>query len=607
MEKKIYGKTDSLKKTTIEYMESFIGNVYSPGSFLPEEVLAMMCEITGDNQEEVAVCLDRHNRVLAVSYGDFRSVSVPELKIRRSEGRLCAVRFIHTHPLKSENMSGILPSDVDINTLKKERYDAMAVVGVYDKRIIGASVTLLQQNSSGQLTETEIIGPCIYSKISRFDAIFDEIRSIDKISNAKISEVDADGERAILVGVIPEKDTIKDSEALLELAELASSAGAIVVASYTQRRKAPNAGTYIGSGFAKDLALKRQALNANLVIFDDELTPTQIRNLESIIGIKVIDRTALILDIFASRAKSTEGKYQVELAQQKYRLPRLTGLGTVLSRLGGGIGTRGPGETKLEEDKRHIRRKIYYLEEKLKEITVRRSLMRSERQKNNIPTVAIVGYTNAGKSTLMNYMCETNVIAEDKLFATLDTSVRRMTGSEKKDILMIDTVGFVKKLPTDLVEAFKATLEESVYADLILHVIDVSSKDYQVCLETVEGILEKIGATTSPRYLLFNKIDKGYYRDIIPCSKNFPGYEKVFFVSSITGEGIEELREAINGFFTENIIEFDYVISYNNMKTINFLHEKCEHLEEEYTDKGVRVRGAISEKHAYVLQDLQHN
>lgn len=607
MEKEIYGKISSLKKSTIEYMKSFIGNVYSPGSFLPEEILAMMEKVTGEYGDEIACCIDRHNRLLAISYGDYHCVSVPEVASRRGENRLSGIRFLHTHPLKNDSVHGMLPSDVDINTLIKERFDAMAVIGIYDSKILGVSVTMLSHNEEGELKNYDTIGPWRANKVKYFDSLFDEIQLIEKNTTKTTHIISDDGEKAILVGVMDEKSSQSSEDYLAELKELAISAGAAVVDMCTQRRKAPNAGTYIGAGFAKDLSLKRQALGANLIIFDDELTPTQIRNLESTTGTRVIDRTALILDIFAARAKSTEGKYQVELAQQKYRLPRLTGLGTVLSRLGGGIGTRGPGETKLEEDKRHIRRKIYYLEDKLKEITTRRSQMRAERQKNNVPTVAIVGYTNAGKSTLMNHMCQTDVIAEDKLFATLDTSVRRMVNDDKQDILMIDTVGFIKKLPTDLIEAFKATLEESVYADLLVHVVDVSAEGYDSCMETVEDILEKIGATQSRRFLVFNKIDKGFYADIIPNPKKYSGYDKVFFVSSTTGQGTDELKEAINEFFTQNVVDFDIVIPYSDMKILNLLHENCENLNEEYIDSGVSVKGSLPDKMSYIIKDYVKN
>ncbi len=603
MEKEIYGKIDSLKKTTVEYMKSFIGNIYSPGSFLPPEILEMMEKITGETGDELACCIDRHNRLLAISYGDYHCVTVPEVSSRRSENRLSGIRFFHTHPLKNASVHGMLPSEVDINTLIKERFDAMAVIGVSEGKIAGISVTLLQRDKEGELRDYITVGPWAPGKAQYFDSLFGEIKLLDRSITKATYDISDQREKAILVGVTEEKNTQSSEDYLAELKELAVSAGAVVVDFCTQKRKAPNAGTYIGAGFARDLSLKRQALGANLIIFDDELTPTQIRNLENITGTRVIDRTALILDIFAARAKSTEGKYQVELAQQKYRLPRLTGLGTVLSRLGGGIGTRGPGETKLEEDKRHIRRKIYYLEDKLKEITVRRNQMRAERQKNNVPTVAIVGYTNVGKSTLMNYMCDTDVIAEDMLFATLDTSVRRMVNEDKQDVLLIDTVGFIKKLPTDLIEAFKATLEESVYADLLIHVVDVNSEGYNSCMETVEEILEKIGATKSKRFLVFNKIDKGYYGDIIPNPKNYPGYDKVFFASCTTGEGISELKEAINGFFTESIIEFDCEIPYADMRVLNILHDNCEEINETYTETGVNVKGKLLDKFSYIIKD----
>ena len=284
MEKKIYGKTDSLRKVTLEYMESFIGECYSPGSFIPVEITQMMQKITGEYGDEVAVCLDRHNRVLAISYGDFRCVSVPELKIRRSDSRLCGIRFLHTHPLKSTSPHGVYPSEVDINTLRKERFDAMAVIGIYEKEILGVTVTVLQRDQNGELSDYETVGPCKLAGLSRFDSLFGQIKSLDKHYSKPTQEVEDSNEKAILVGVIGEKTEGSDEEILAELKELAESAGATVLASYTQRRKAPNAGTYIGAGFAKDLSLKRQALGANLVIFDDELTPTQIRNLEQEIG-----------------------------------------------------------------------------------------------------------------------------------------------------------------------------------------------------------------------------------------------------------------------------------------------------------------------------------
>ena len=422
----IYGNTSSVKTSILERMKEYIDNIYAPGSFIPTEISEMMKEVTIDTNKEVAVFIDRKNRVLAVALGDDRSVPLPELEGKRSNLRLCGIRCIHTHP-----NGGVRPSDVDIQSLKSMRYDAMVVIGVdvTQKIATGVSATVLTRNETGLLLNYELRGPYSYWKKHNLDSVFEEIAERDREASdfsSNSQQVKDDTQRAILVGVVSEGLNLIGNP-LAELQELAESAGAVVVGSYTQRRDMPDAKTYIGRGLAEDLALRRQGLNADIVIFDDELSPSQIRNLENIIGARVIDRTALILDIFAARAKSREGRLQVELAQQKYRLPRLMGQGTSLSRLGGGIGTRGPGETQLETDRRHIKRKINFLEAQLREVKERRGVLRKERQKKEIPTVAVVGYTNAGKSTLVNALCDSDVLAEDKLFATLDTPPLRMT------------------------------------------------------------------------------------------------------------------------------------------------------------------------------------
>ena len=397
----IYGNISSVKTSILERMKEYIDNIYDPGSFIPTEISEMMKEVTIDTNKEVAVFLDRKNRVLAVALGDDRSVPLPELEGKRSNLRLCGIRCIHTHP-----NGGVRPSDVDIQSLKSMRYDAMVVIGVdvIQKIATGVSAAVLTRNETGLLLNYELRGPYSYWKKHNFDSVFEEIAEKDREASdfsSNSQRIKDDTQRAILVGVVSESMNLAGNP-LAELQELAESAGAVVVGSYTQRRDMPEAKTYIGRGLAEDLALRRQGLNADIIIFDDELSASQIRNLENIIGARVIDRTALILDIFAVRAKSREGRLQVELAQQKYRLPRLMGQGTSLSRLGGGIGTRGPGETQLETDRRHIKRKINFLESQLREVKERRSVLRKERQKKEIPTVAVVGYTNAGKSTLVN-------------------------------------------------------------------------------------------------------------------------------------------------------------------------------------------------------------
>ena len=591
----IYGNVSAVKTSILERMKAFLDNVYEPGCFVPTEISEMMKEVTIDTNKEVAVFLDRKNRVLAVALGDDRSVSLPELEGRKSNLRLCGVRCIHTHP-----NGGVRPSDVDIQSLKSMRYDAMVVIGVDTERKIatGVSAAVLCRNDTGLFVNFELHGPYAYWKKHNLDSIFDDLaikdREASEFSNNS-QKVKEDTERAILVGVVPDGMHVIGNP-LAELQELAESAGAVVVGSFTQRRETPEAKTYIGRGLAEDLALRRQGLNADIVIFDDELSASQIRNLENIIGARVIDRTALILDIFAARAKSREGRLQVELAQQKYRLPRLMGQGTALSRLGGGIGTRGPGETQLETDRRHIKRKINFLEAQLREVKERRSVLRKERQKKEIPTVAVVGYTNAGKSTLVNALCESDVLAEDKLFATLDTSVRRLVTPENRDFLLIDTVGFIRKLPHDLVEAFKSTLEETVYADLLLHVVDCSNPDFEACIDTVEGILKEIGAENRPRYLVLNKIDKAPV-DVFPSPRIVQGYGKVFRVSAVNGDGLDELRAQTINYFVRADKKFDIVIPYSNGGLLSYLHNHGKVELEEYTESGIHVKGKIPPEH----------
>ena len=475
----------------------------------------------------------------------------------------------------------------------------MVVVGIDREKqtVKGLSASVLGRASGGSLEFYETVGPYPPSERGKFDSLFEHILYLDKTAGqAELIENSDETEKAILVGVTLASDSGDDD--LAELAELARAAGAQVVGTFTQRRESPDSKFYIGSGLVATVSEEVKRSRADVVIFDDELSPSQIRNLEEKCGVRIIDRTALILDIFARRATSREGRLQVELAQQKYRLPRLTGLGTVLSRLGGGIGTRGPGETKLQTDKRHIMRKIHYLENELEEVERRRALLRGDRKRREIPTVSLVGYTNSGKSTMLNALCGSDVYVRNQLFATLDPSVRRMETDSERDILLVDTVGFIKKLPHELVEAFKSTLEEAVSSDLLIHVVDMGCDDFRERIAIVEGILADIGATEGERFLVLNKAD------LLPpdfAPGEISGYSRVFLTSATEGTGLEMLREGIISHFAKSLIMFDFVLPYSDGTMLAFLHENGTVTSEEYLADGIRLAGSISDKFAQKL------
>ncbi|EMT38608.1 GTP-binding protein HflX [Thermoanaerobacter thermohydrosulfuricus] len=400
-------------------------------------------------------------------------------------------------------------------------------------------------------------------------------------------------ERAILVGII---STPEDEESMEELKELALTAGAEVVGVMTQKRNTIDKAHYIGKGKLEELKFFAENQEIDLVIVNDELTGTQIKNMEDFLNVKVIDRTNLILDIFAKRAKSKEGMLQVELAQLKYRLPRLAGLGGQLSRLGGGIGTRGPGETKLETDRRHIKNRIKAIEKKLEEIERHRSLQRERRKKNRIPVIAIVGYTNAGKSTLLNALTNAEVYVEDKLFATLDPTARRLVLSSGREVILIDTVGFIRKLPHDLVEAFKSTLEEVKYADLLLHVIDVTSPDMEEKIKVVEKVLSDLGAINTPKINVFNKID---LLEVVP-----KGNEREVYISAKNKIGFDKLLQAIEREIFKDVEVVNFLLPYDKTKEYNYLKEKTKIIGENYSEKGIMIKAEVQKEIKERLKDF---
>ena len=375
-----------------------------------------------------------------------------------------------------------------------------------------------------------------------------------------------------------------------ELEELASTAGVEVVGTVTQKRPTYDTATCIGSGRLEELGDEARAMGIDLVIFDHELTANQTRNIENILDIRVIDRTTLILDIFAQRARTKEGRIQVELAQQKYRLAHLAGKGIELSRLGGGIGTRGPGESKLETDKRHIRRRIEALTNELKELERRREIHRSRRKKDNVIAGAIVGYTNVGKSTLMNALTDAGVLAEDKLFATLDTTARALELPDGRSVLLIDTVGLVRRLPHHLVEAFKSTLEEAANADIIINLIDISADDGYEQSQVTSELLKELGCEGIPVVNVLNKADK------LPEGTNIHCDDSTVLISAKQRKGLDELLECISRNLPETARRGQFLIPYDKSSLLNTLRIDGKIFSEEYTADGTFIDALVDLK-----------
>ena len=404
-------------------------------------------------------------------------------------------------------------------------------------------------------------------------------------------------ERAFLIAVhLPEEP---DPEPLLrELEELARTAGAEVVGTLIQERERPEPGTYLGSGKIEELRDLVAERNAELVIADDELSPAQQKNLEQALSVKVIDRTGLILDIFAAHARTGEGKLQVELAQLRYNLSRLAGKGTELSRLGGGIGTRGPGEKKLEQDRRVVRNRIAQLSRELEEVVAHRELNRKERTKKKIPVAAIVGYTNAGKSTLLNTLTDAGILAEDKLFATLDTTTRELLLPDKQQLLLTDTVGFIRKLPTELIKAFRSTLEEAGYADFLIHVVDASDPEWETYQRTVYQVLDLLEIRDKPVLTVYNKMDRlagmeVHFRD--------DRASHTVRLSAKTGEGIPRLLEKLDALLMEGMAEVDTVLPFDKAGVVAAVRKKGKLVSEEYLPEGIRVKAFVPREMLYLF------
>ena len=566
----IHGNLEGIRESALSELEKLYDAEFERDQFLPDRLLNVLVRYTEQINREMLVYLGRDGSVLEIAIGSIGSIALPELHLRRNPDRLSGFRCIHTHPGGDARLSS-----VDLQALRLLRFDSMCAVGVQDGACTGISAAFLGEMEYDNFSIV-IHGPVKPGRIPQMNWMNEieqaEVRVKEAIARGGIVE---ESEKAMLISTDSE-------ESLEELASLAETAGAMVITRVMQNRLKPDPATFIGSGKAEELSLVCQAMEIDLAIVDDELTGAQQRNLENILGVRVIDRTALILDIFAQRAQTAEGKLQVELAQMKYRLPRLTGMGTVLSRLGGGIGTRGPGETQLEVDRRRIRKRIDDLQGQLRELKRQRDMRRARRDKQGQTTVALVGYTNAGKSTLLNALSGADVLVEDKLFATLDPVMRNVELPENRSCLLVDTVGFIRKLPHQLVEAFHSTLEEALYADLLVVVSDVSNPQYREQRETVFRVLNELGAGGKPVLEALNKADRAKIGDEVEPAD-------AILISAKEGRGLDRLKEEISKRIAAMRHAVELVVPYDKGNVLSLIHAKGQVTAEEYLAEGTKV------------------
>ena len=580
--REIKGNIKGIRDSVIAELQKLY-DMQSP-QLVSQELAVKLADITEYINREISVYITRSGQIIEIAVGDNATVELPSFSGRRGAGRLSGIRCIHTHPGGNPYLSG-----VDISALKNNKYDAMVAIGVISPDFTKSELTfgLITGIDSNENYTAECYGPYSIEDAENINFV-NTVSTIERILDKQTgtASLQVMSERAILIGMEWGRNdslwTVDDS--LEELKQLADTAGATVIKKFIQKRPKPDPAFFIGRGKVQELALYAQQENIDLCIFDDELSPAQQRNIESVMGIRILDRTALILDIFAQRARTNEGKLQVELAQLQYTLPRIMGKGLMLSRLGGGIGTRGPGETKLEVDRRRIRDRIAFIKDQIEKVKAVRSLHRSKRKKNNVFEVSLVGYTNAGKSTLLNTLTNSDIYAKDQLFATLDPTTRQLTLPNKQEIIITDTVGFIQRLPHQLIAAFRSTLEVVTEADLLVHVIDVSHELYKEQAAAVHEVLKEIGAETKPVITVYNKIDK-----LPPDSKladRLALEEDTVCISAAKKLNLESLQQMIESHLKSKAVEVTLCIPYAETAKAAQLHETANVLEQEYTENG---------------------
>lgn len=584
--REIKGNIKGIRDSVIAELQKLY-DMQSP-QLVSQELSVKLADITEYINREISVYITRSGQIIEIAVGDDSTVELPSFSGRRGAGRLSGIRCIHTHPGGNPYLSG-----VDISALKNNKYDAMVAIGVVSPDFTKSELTfgLITGIDSNENYTAECYGPYSIEEAENINFV-NTVSTIERILDKQTgtASLQVMSERAILIGMEWGRNdslwTVDDS--LEELKQLADTAGATVIKKFIQKRPKPDPAFFIGRGKVQELALYAQQENIDLCIFDDELSPAQQRNIESVMGIRILDRTALILDIFAQRARTNEGKLQVELAQLQYTLPRIMGKGLMLSRLGGGIGTRGPGETKLEVDRRRIRDRIAFIKDQIEKVKAVRSLHRSKRKKNNVFEVSLVGYTNAGKSTLLNTLTNSDIYAKDQLFATLDPTTRQLTLPNKQEIIITDTVGFIQRLPHQLIAAFRSTLEVVTEADLLVHVIDVSHELYKEQAAAVHEVLKEIGAETKPVITVYNKIDK------LPSDSKLADRlaleEDTVCISAAKKLNLESLQQMIESHLKNKAVEVTLCIPYAETAKAAQLHETANVLEQEYTENGAVMK-----------------
>ncbi len=584
----ISGNLKGIRDSIIEELKTLYDIRLESSQLISTQLVRKMADLTEHINREISVYINRSGQILSVTVGNNETVSLPIVEGRRGSRRLSGIRCVHTHPGGNSLLSG-----VDISALRSNRFDAMVAIGVTEGEHSNIPVSfgmIIGIDDNGQYT----VGSYGPLSVKEAENIFfpNFICTVERILNKQMdtTSLEETEERAVLIGMEynRKEDTLGWSveDSIEELKQLADTAGAKVIASFIQKRQKPDPAFFIGRGKVQELALYMQKENIDLAIFDDELSPAQQRNIEEAMGVRVLDRTELILDIFAQRARSNEGKLQVELAQLQYMLPRIAGKGPSLSRLGGGIGTRGPGETKLEVDRRRIRDRIAYIKECIGKVKNVRTLHREGRK--TVHSINLIGYTNAGKSTLLNTLTDSDIYTKDQLFATLDPTTRQLELPGKQQVILTDTVGFIQRLPHQLVAAFHSTLEEIVEADILLHVIDVSHELYKEQSNAVYHVLNEIGARDKTIITVYNKIDKLPQDSglLVRLAKE----ENSVCVSAVKNINLDKLKDMIAENLKLQAVEEYFLIPYSDSDKIARFYNVGVVLDQKYLPEGTMLK-----------------